>query len=95
MKGVHHLKKKNPRRRPASMADVKKAHDKAIVDTAELMMAVVFMTLKDKNGWGEEEITAFYDNTRKLLQEVNEGRVSVKDMLATLKDEYQLTFEFR
>lgn len=95
MKGIKHLKKKNPRRRPASMADVKKAHDKAAVETAERIMAIVFMTLKDKHGFDEEQVSTFYSETRKLLREVNEGRVSVRDMLDTLKDEYQLTFEFR
>ena len=47
-------KRINPRRRPATMADVQRAKDTATADACRVTLAIFFTALLDKEGMGAE-----------------------------------------
>ena len=82
-------KKINPRRRPATWADVERARKEAQDDALHLAMALFLTVLLDKFG-GEEYIGQVWTEVNKLSQEVSEGRVNLLDLRQTLLDEYSI-----
>ena len=80
-------KKINPRRRPATWADVERARKEAQDDALHLAMALFLTVLLDKFG-GEEYIGQVWTEVNKLSQEVSEGRVNLLDLRQTLEEEY-------
>lgn len=49
-------KKVNPRRRPASQADVERAKRTAVSQAINQTQAIVFLALLDKEGWDREQL---------------------------------------
>lgn len=81
------MKKVNPRNRPRSEADVKRA-EKVAVDKAVHVASAIFLTvLLDKFG-GEEWIPDIWREVNKLSEEISERRVSVNDLTTVLREEY-------
>ena len=80
-------KKKNPRKRPLTMADLKRAKKEVFANAAGYAMAIMLTVLVDKFN-GAEYIADVWREVNKLSEEVAEGRVSVPDLKNTLKEEY-------
>jgi len=80
-------KKVNPRKRPATMADIKRAKEVATVNalaTAETIFLTVMLDKYDQ----AENIRSIWADIIKLSEEVKEKRVSIVDMLNVLETEY-------
>ena len=86
-------KKINPRRVPASKADVNRARDKAASDAVHLAMAIFLTVLKDDMGFNNDQIIQVWDRVDKLSQEVAERRINVHDLCGVLEEEYSITLE--
>ena len=86
-------KRVNPRRRPATMADVAKAKREAQVRSINAAWAILLTALRDKEGYGYKRLRRVWDNVNKLSEEISEGRVSVQDLAQTLEDEAEITLE--
>lgn len=85
-------KKKTPlNRRPATMADVKRAKNEAMSEATDYAMCIMFTVLLDKFN-GADYIKDVWHETEKLSSAVIEGRVSVADMRCVLKEEYGIQF---
>lgn len=82
-------KRINPRRRPATAADVKRAKDDAMGKATRLAMAIFLTVLVDKFG-GADHIKDVWDEVVKLSEEIIEGRVSVSDLADVLDKEYDI-----
>lgn len=82
-------KRINPRRRPATAADVKRAKDDAMDQATRLAMAIFLTVLVDKFG-GADHIKDVWDEVVKLSEEIIEGRVSVSDLADVLDKEYDI-----
>lgn len=54
-------KKVNPRRRPATEADLIRAQTKAINETITIVMAAIFTVLHDKEGFGRKRLKRVLD----------------------------------
>ena len=80
-------KKINPRRRPATMADVKRAKQDALGSSVTVVMAVVFTVLHDKEGYGKHRLRRVLDEVYSLLESLSGRHVSVNDLLKTLEEE--------
>lgn len=80
-------KKANPRRRPATMADLKRAQTKAIDEAVTFVMAVLFTVLHDKEGYGKKRLKRVLDEFCGLSESLAGKYVSVNDLLETLKEE--------
>ena len=81
-------KKINPRRRPATQADIDRAA-KATRDTAIRLTSTIFLSvLCDKEGADAEIVRRVWNEMNELADSVSQGYVSVSDLADTLRKEY-------
>jgi hypothetical protein len=80
-------KRTNPRRRPATQADVNRAKDFAMREAANYATAIMLSVLLDKFN-AKDYISDVWREVNKLAESIVEGRVSVADLQHTLKEEY-------
>ena len=81
------MKKVNPRRRPATEADIIRARKEAVDEAVNLASAIILTVLVDKFDMGEQ-IPDVWKEINKLSEEIRECRVSVSDLTYVLKTEY-------
>lgn len=75
-------KRINPRKKPATQADVDKSYIQGMKDAEVILLS----TLLDKHSH-EIDIVQSWNDYQKLCLEIAEGRVRIKDLLMTLKEE--------
>lgn len=80
-------KRVNPRRRPATLADVEKAKKQAQSEAVKYAWAIMFSVLRDKEGWGVVRLKRLWDEVEDLSDSIGKGYVSVRDLLETLEEE--------
>ena len=80
-------KKINPRRHPATGADVKRAWERGVIDGVRNASAIFLIVLVDKFN-GADYVRDIWIEINKLSEEVLEQRVSVADLRRVLLDEY-------
>lgn len=81
--------KTNPRKKPASQEDVRRAQTKAVNDAVRMTSAIFLTVLCDKFG-GADYIPDVWREVSKLSEEIKEKRVSVPDLIRTLDEEYNI-----
>ena len=90
--------KTNPKKRPATEADVRRAQTKACEDAVRMTSAIflvrmtsaIFLTvLCDKFG-GADYVPDIWREVSKLSEEIKEKRVSVPDLIRMLDEEYDI-----
>lgn len=79
----------NPRRKPATEADVRRARDEAVKEASRLASAIFLTVLCDKFG-GQDWIPEIWGEVNKLSQEIVEHRVSLPDLVRVLREEYEI-----
>lgn len=82
-------KRVNPRRRPASYADVGKAFNRGI----EATLDIVCWVLKEKMHFSDEQLAEFNRQFNRHLDSINRREISQKDLRDAMSDEYDLTVE--
>ena len=80
-------KKVNPRRRPATAEDVKRAAKAGVDETVSATQAIFFTVLRDKEGYDKEQLTKFWQEVKDLSDEILEGYVSINDLKRVLREE--------
>ena len=81
-------KKVNPRRKPATQMDVKKAKENA-VDQAIILTKVLMLTaLLDAELIAPENVKFAWDRTKTLAENVLKGYCTIQDMYNVLIDDY-------
>lgn len=86
-------KRVNPRRRPATLADVEKAKKQAQSEAVKYAWAIMFSVLRDKEGWGIVRLKRLWDEVEDLSDSIEKGYVSVRDLLDTLEEEIGAVLE--
>ena len=86
-------RKINPRRRPASMADMERAKDKARTETVRTSWSVFFTVLRDKEGMSNEDLGRIYAEVEALSDSVIRGYCSISDLRNTLRREAGILIE--
>ena len=86
-------RKINPRRRPASMADVERAKDKTRTETVRTSWSVFFTVLRDKEGMSNEDLGRIFAEAEDLSESVIRGYCSVSDLRDTLRREAGILIE--
>lgn len=84
------MKKINPRKRPATQADVEKAKKQATDEAVSLAMTIFLTVLKDKNGFSNEELLDTWKNVESLSDSIKDGYVNVYDLRIVLREEYEI-----
>lgn len=85
--------KTNPRRRPATQADVERARDEAVRETVRFCMVVFFTVLLDKFAASKEDLQRVWDEVNDLSDSVKKKYVSLKDLKTVLVEEYDIHLE--
>ena len=86
-------KKVNPRRRPATQADVRKAKKEAQTLAIDACWGILFSVMRDKEGYGQKRLRRLWDEVNYLSESVSSGRVNIRDLAETLRDEAGITLE--
>lgn len=81
-------KKVNPRRKPVSEADLKRAKDIASDQAVKLAIAIFLTVLKDRFDFDNDQIKEARKAMDKLSEEVAEHRISAWDLINVLLEEY-------
>ena len=84
------MKKINPRRRPATEADVERAKKAAFTEAVNYAMAIFFTVLCDKEHADREIMQRVWSEVNDLSDSVIKGYVSVSDLRRTLNEEYNI-----
>ena len=88
------MNKVNPRRRPATMADVNRAVEQATNDALAASAAIFLTVLCDKESADAEIIQRVWQEMQELSQSIIDGYVSVADLKDTLRKEYGVNIHF-
>lgn len=83
-------RKTNPRRIPATQADVKRAKDKATGDACRACMAIFFTVLLDKEQADKETLQRVWGEVESLSDSVAKGYASISDLMRVLREEYEI-----
>ena len=83
-------KRINPRRRPATQADVQRAKDAATADACRVTLAIFFTALLDKEGMDAEQLQRIWHEVEALSESVRDGYVSATDLIRVLREEYEI-----
>ena len=86
-------KKINPRRRPATQADVKKAKEEAVCKAIVLTKALTFTALLDEGIIKPEDVKRGWEKTKYLADSTKRGYISIQDMYDTLISDYGVDLE--
>lgn len=82
--------KTNPRRRPATQADVDRARDDAVTETVRFCMTIFFTVLLDKFAASKEDLQRVWDEVNDLSDSVKKKYVSLEDLKTVLVEEYDI-----
>jgi len=82
--------KTNPRRRPATQADVERARDDAVTETVRFCMTIFFTVLLDKFAASKDDLQRVWNEVNSLSDSVKQKYVSVADLKTVLEDEYDI-----
>lgn len=88
------MKKKrvNPRRKPATQADVEKAKRQAQTHAINMVWAVFFTALRDKEGYGYTRLRRVWDEVNYISDSIDKGYVKLDDLVNELA-KYGITLE--
>lgn len=81
-------KKPNPRKIPATKADIEKAKKQGTDKAATFAIAIIFSALTDKMGWTKEQLLELWGHVDYISDSVTKGYVTIPQLLHTLKEEY-------
>lgn len=87
------MKKVNPRRRPATQADVDKAKAQAVQESVKFAWAIMFSAMRDEFGWGGVRLRRLWDRVNYISDSVEKGYVKVGDLIKALHDEAGIVLE--
>lgn len=79
--------KSNPRRRPATEADVARAKRQATDDAVRMAWSIFFTVLSDKEGYDLDGLRRVCGHVEALSDSIARGYCSVRDLREILRDE--------
>ena len=81
----HNKKKVNPRRQPATMADLKRAKEKAEEKSLETAWSIFFTVLRDKEGFRLDDLRRVWVEVEDLSDSIVKGYCTVSDLRGVLR----------
>jgi len=81
----------NPRKRPATYADVKRAYQEGFDKGITGALSIMLYTLHDKFAADDTQLMEFASAFNYTIDSLNRGYITQKDLKAVLKDEYGTT----
>ncbi len=87
-------KKINPKKKPATQADVNKAFEAGKDQGIKLAIIIFLTVLLDKFN-GAEYITDVWAACNKLCEEIEEGRVNCRELVDVMREEYDIELSIK
>lgn len=84
------MRKTNPRRRPATQADIKKAKNEATDNAMKRVLYMFLYVLVDKHGAPKEDIQELAKELNYMADSIRKGYVTWRDIEHVLLEEYEL-----
>jgi len=85
--------KTNPRNKPATQADVKRAKVKAENLAIDKCWTITLTVLRDDFGFGKKRMRRFWEDVEKLSDEINKHEITIKDLAETIEKENHIVLE--
>ena len=85
-------RKTNPRKIPRSQADVEKAYEEGKAAGAKSTVIIMMYAMKDKFGATDEQLTDFFEAISYVVDSINKGYITEKDLMTVIKDDYDMEF---
>ena len=82
----------NPRKKPVTQADIKKAKELIAAEMIENVWTLVFSVLRDKENATTEDLHRIWGEINDLSDSISQGYVSLSDLKNALKQEEGLVF---
>lgn len=79
--------KVNPRRRPATQADVQRAKDEATNRAVIAVWAIALTVLRDKEGFDKDRLAKVWNEALGLSDSISQGYINIQDLLTVLREE--------
>lgn len=89
------MKKINPRCKPATMAEVRRARKDGYSEGIRGALTIMIYALKDKFSYTDEQLQAFSDAFNYTVDSIARGYITQQDLQIVIKDEYGTTIECR
>lgn len=83
-------KKTNPRKIPATQADVKRAKEQGYAEGVEAALAMMLYAIADKEHFPKWQIQRIGKEVNDVSDSVIKGYVTIPDILHMLKEEYDI-----
>ena len=83
-------KKTNPRRQPATMADIERAKNAATIEAMRRVIYLMLYILIDKHEAPREDIKQLADEFNYYADSVKQGYITWKDIEHVVKEEYEV-----
>lgn len=87
------IKKINPKKKPATEADVIKAKKQATYEAMERVLMLVLYVLVDKHNAPRGDIQQLANEVNYMADSVSKGYVSWRDIENVLLDEYEIELD--
>lgn len=87
------IKKINPKKKPATEADVIKAKKQATYEAMERILMLVLYVLVDKHNAPRDDIQQLANEVNYMADSVSKGYVSWRDIEHVLLDEYEVKID--
>lgn len=86
-------RKVNPRRRPATQADVIKAKSKAVNEAVKLAWTILFSVLWDKENYTPADMQRVWKEVDNLSDSIVKGYCNISDLRTVLREEAGVNIE--
>lgn len=87
------MKKTNPRKRPMTEADFRRAKSHATDEAMKRMLEMFIYTLKDL-GASDDALDKVMEKFKYTVDGINRGEITWSDVRQVLKSEYDISFSF-
>jgi len=87
------MKKVNPRRRPATQADVEKAKNEAFKQAVKFAWAIMFRSAIDEFNVDNEWLQRLWKRVNYTSDSVEKGYINIMDLIRSLDEENNIVLE--
>lgn len=83
----------NPRRRPATQADINRAKSQAVHEAVTMASTIIMSVLWDKDHYTKEDMQRVWKEVENLSDSVSNGYCSISDLREVLRKEAGVNIE--
>ena len=83
----------NPRRKPATEADVERAYNDGCYDGGHVVFACVMLSVKDAGLADNDTLVEVWKHTQMLMEQLRDREIKLKEIDAVLAEEYNIYWE--